>query len=316
MTDPLSNVKSKLIIGTRGSELALWQARHVASLLGALGIEAELKIIQTTGDLDQRTAFGAMGGKGIFVKEIEAALLDRSIDLAIHSLKDLPTELPEGLHFAAALDREPPFDALISRDGLKLAELPQGAKLATGSLRRAAQALAIRPDLQVAPLRGNVPTRIRKIREGEADATMLAISGLKRLGLAAEATQIFSAAEITPAMGQGALALECRVGDLDDLMAKLNHTPTWTAVQAERIFLAAIGGGCKTPAGVLAEQESPDTVNTAWRLCGLLASPDGTSLLRETRTAIPTDTLNQSAADLAREMISRADEKIRAVIRG
>ncbi|MBI3735595.1 hydroxymethylbilane synthase [Candidatus Sumerlaeota bacterium] len=303
--------KQIIRIGTRGSQLARWQADHAAARLREWGAEVLIEIIETTGDKDQATEFGALGAKGIFVKEIETALLERRIDIAVHSLKDLPTELPDGLVLGAVLERESPFDGLVSRERKSLAELPQGARLATGSLRRAAQALALRPDLRIVPLRGNVPTRVRKIREGEADATLMAAAGLRRLGMETELSETFSPEEITPAMGQGAMAVESRAREFEDLLAALNHHPTRAAVDAERIFLHRIGGGCKTPAGVLVrpiEHESGD-----WLVTGMLASPDGKSLLRTTVESHPAE-IGGAALALAESMIARADEAIKMTL--
>jgi hydroxymethylbilane synthase len=298
-------------LGTRGSRLARWQAAHVRALLEAEGFGVEEIIIQTTGDLDQRTAFGELGAKGVFVKEIEAALLERRIDLAVHSLKDLPTELPKGLVLGAVLPRESPWDVMVSAEGGRLDTLPKGAVVATGSLRRGAQVLAMRPDLRLVPLRGNVPTRIRKVREGGAAATLLAMAGLKRLELTGEVSQVFRVDEVTPSMGQGALGLEARKGELEALMQRLDDAASRTAAEAERAFIGALGGGCKTPAGVLAEPEGEDR----WRITGMLASPDGKSLLRETRGGLVGAELAAAAREMAAEFHSRADERILEALR-
>lgn len=299
-------------LGTRGSKLALWQAEHVAARLTALGAEPALEIIKTSGDLDQVTDFGAMGAKGIFVKEIEAALLENRIDIAVHSLKDLPTDLPEGLALACVLEREDPSDALVSRDGLGLAQLPEGATVATGSQRRAAQVLAFRPDLVIGPMRGNVPTRIRKIREGYADATVIALAGVRRLGFEDELSEIFSPQVITPSMGQGAVAIEARTGELAEILSGLEHPQTRIAVEAERAFIARVGGGCNTPVGVLATPQD----GNRWSLRVMLASPDGTSILREVRSGIEQENLNDVARALAAETLGLADEKILSTFSG
>lgn len=306
----MSTPSSPLRIGTRSSQLARWQAEFVSAKLRALGAEVSLVFIETTGDLDRTRDFGSLGAKGVFVKEIETALLEHRIDLAVHSLKDLPTELPEGLVLGAALERETPFDALVSEDYKKLSELPKGASLATGSLRRASQALALRSDLNIVPLRGNVPTRIRKIRERYADATLIAAAGVRRLGLAGELTQEFPPNEFTPAMGQGALAIEAREDEYVQLLDALEHAPTRHAGDAERLFVARIGGGCKTPVGVLVEP----TLDEEWKITALVASPDGVSLLRHTREHISTDDLHPVAIALADEMYHEADDAIRATL--
>lgn len=306
-------------IGTRGSRLALWQAEHVAARIRELGVAVEIEIVKTTGDLDRVSDFGSMGAKGIFTKEIEEALVEGRVDLAVHSLKDLPTELPSGLALAATLEREAPYDALVSRDGATFDALPEGARLATGSLRRAAQALALRPDLRVVPLRGNVPTRIRKIRDGEADATFLALAGVRRLGLEAETCEVFPASRVTPPMGQGAMAIETREADLagalGELMRRFDHPATRLAVDAERAFIARIGGGCKTPAGVLVEPAGGSEI-PGWTLTGMIASDDGKSLLRRVREIAGGNaaSLVPVAEELADEMVGDADDAIRATL--
>jgi hydroxymethylbilane synthase len=301
---------SKIRIGTRSSKLALWQAEFVAEKLRRRGVEIELVKIETTGDLDRTKDFGSLGAKGIFVKEIEQALLEHRADIAVHSLKDLPTELPEGLALASVLEREVALDGLVSADGRRLQDLPRGAKLATGSLRRAAQALAIRPDLKIVPLRGNVPTRVQKIREGYADATVLAVAGVHRLGMREELAQVFSVLEMTPAMGQGAVAIESRAGEYGELMEWLEHKPTRLCADAERVFVRTIGGGCRTPVGVITEYESEGM----WRITAMISSPDGRSMLRYTRDHTPTAKLNENAESLAHEMYEQANEPIRATL--
>lgn len=307
----MSSPSSPLIrLGTRGSQLARWQAAHVASRLQSLGYRTEQIVIKTTGDLDQHTAFSELGAKGIFVKQIEAALLDRSIDIAVHSLKDLPTELPGELELGAVLERETPWDALVSAEGLPLEKLPRGAVVATGSLRRGAQVLALRPDLKLAPLRGNVPTRIRKVRDGRAAATLLALAGLRRLELEHEASQVFGAQQVTPSMGQGSLGLEVRRGELAEALAALEGRAARIAAEAERAFIRRLGGGCKTPAGVVAE---PDA-SGAWCLTGFVGAGDGSSILRETRSGVPESDLVDLATTMAAAFRDRADSKILAAL--
>lgn len=310
----------KIRIGTRSSRLARWQADHVSSLLRSLGADPEIIYIETTGDRDKVRDFGSLGAKGIFVKEIEAALIERRIDVAVHSLKDLPTSLPDRLVLAAALEREDARDALISRDHLTLDALPPGSTVATGSLRRGAQIKALRPDLTIGPLRGNVPTRIGKIRDGEADATLLAVAGVRRLGLEAEIAQRFSVDQVTPSMGQGAIALETRSGEFEDLMQALDHAATRIAIEAERRFVATIGGGCRTPVGVHArlgdgpDGQSEGEGDGVWTLTAMISSPDGRSLIREARTAPDAERLGALAVELADEMFAKADDSIRAVL--
>ncbi len=242
-----------LRIGTRGSPLALVQARSVrARLVAALGLDEEafeLIVIRTTGDAIQDRSLAEEGGKGLFTKEIEEALLDGRIDLAVHSAKDMPTVLPAGLTLAACLEREDARDVFISRKAGSIAELPQGATLGTTAPRRQAIAKRARPDLRIVPMRGNVETRLRKLDDGEVDATILALAGLKRLGLEARATKIMSAEEFVPAAGQGAIGIETRQDNTRtrELLARIDHADTSTAVACERAFLAELDGTCKTP---------------------------------------------------------------------
>jgi hydroxymethylbilane synthase len=265
-----------LRIGTRGSPLALVQARMVRARLAAtLGVNEEaieLSIIRTSGDIIQDRPLAEEGGKGLFTKEIEDALLDGRIDLAVHSAKDMPTVLPAGLMLEACLEREDARDVFISRKAGSLAELPQGATLGTASLRRQAIAKRARRDLKVTPLRGNVDTRLRKLDEGQVDATILALAGLKRLGLAERATAIMSADEFLPAVGQGAIGIEARENDqrARDLLARIDHADTSIAIACERAFLAALDGSCKTPIAGHATI-SGDALNFR----GLIVRPDG-----------------------------------------
>jgi hydroxymethylbilane synthase len=269
---------ASLRIGTRGSPLALVQARAVRSLLAAAtgmvedGIE--LVVIRTTGDIIQDRPLAEEGGKGLFTKEIEEALLDGHIDLAVHSAKDMPTVLPEGLILAACPEREDPRDVFVSRKARTLLELPKQASLGTASLRRQAIARRARPDLRVIPLRGNVETRLRKLDAGEADATLLALAGLKRLGLTKHATTIMSVDEFLPAVGQGAIGVEARENDtrVRELLARVNHADTSTAIECERAFLAALEGSCTTPIAGHAT-----IAGDAVQFRGLIARPDGSA---------------------------------------
>jgi hydroxymethylbilane synthase len=263
-------------IGTRGSPLALVQARSVrARLAQVLELDEqamELVIIRTTGDAIQDRPLAEEGGKGLFTKEIEEALLDGRIDLAVHSAKDMPTVLPAGLMLAACLEREDARDVFISRKAISLTELPKGASLGTTSPRRQAIAKHARPDLRVVPLRGNVETRLRKLDDGEVDATILALAGLRRLGLEDRATRIMDANEFLPAAGQGAIGIETRADDgrARELLARIDHADTSVAVSCERAFLAVLDGSCKTPIGAYANI-SGDTIHFR----GLLVHPDG-----------------------------------------
>ncbi|HEU5018308.1 MAG TPA: hydroxymethylbilane synthase [Pseudolabrys sp.] len=263
-------------VGTRGSPLALVQARAVRTrLAAALGFDedtVELVVIRTSGDIIQDRPLAEEGGKGLFTKEIEEALLERRIDFAVHSSKDMPTLLPGGLMLAACLEREDPRDVFISNKAPSLGELPRGATLGTASLRRQAIAKRARPDLTVRPLRGNVETRLRKLAEGQADATLLALAGLKRLGLERYATHIMSTEEFLPAVAQGAIGIEAREDDarVRDALACINHEDTFTAVACERAFLAALDGSCKTP---IAGHAAVTGERIEFR--GLIARPDG-----------------------------------------
>ncbi len=272
------STENAMRIGTRGSPLALVQARTVrARLSAALGLEEEaidLVIIRTSGDIIQDRPLAEEGGKGLFTKEIEEALLDRRIDLAVHSAKDMPTVLPGGLTLAACLEREDARDVFISRKAKTLAELPPGATLGTASLRRQAIAKRARPDLKVTMLRGNVETRLRKLDEGQVDATLLALAGLKRLGLEEHATHIMSTREFLPAVAQGAIGIEAREDDprVRDALSRIDHADTFTAISCERAFLAALDGSCKTPIGGYATV-SGDAIEFR----GLIARPDGSA---------------------------------------
>ena len=269
---------ASLRIGTRGSPLALVQARTVRSrLAAATGVNEEtieLVVIRTTGDTIQDRPLADEGGKGLFTKEIEEALLDRRIDLAVHSAKDMPTILPKGLALAACLEREDPRDVFISHKARSLVELPRGASLGTASLRRQAIAKRARPDLRVTPLRGNVETRLRKLDAGEVDATLLALAGLRRLGLVEHVTSIMNAEEFLPAVGQGAIGIEVRKDDtrVCDILAHIDHAETSIAIACERAFLAALDGSCKTPIAGHATI-SGDAI----QFRGLIARPDGSA---------------------------------------
>ncbi len=239
-----------LTIATRESRLAMWQAEHVRDLLAArFGIEVKLLGMTTRGDQILDRALSKVGGKGLFVKELETALEDGHADLAVHSLKDVPMDLPSGFALAAVLEREDPRDALVSPRYATLTELPQGACVGTSSLRRVAQLAAVRPDLRIEPLRGNLDTRLRKLDEGQYDAIVLAAAGLVRLGLAERIRSRFATTQMLPAAGQGALGIEVRADDaeLREALATLIHHPTWLAVHAERAVSRGLGGSCSMP---------------------------------------------------------------------
>jgi len=291
-----------LRIGTRGSPLALVQARMVqARLAKALGVKAdeiELVVIKTSGDVIQDRPLSDEGGKGLFTKEIEEALLVGKVDLAVHSAKDMPTVSQPGLALAACLEREDPRDVFISHKAKSIAELAKGATLGTASLRRQAVALRMRPDLRVAPLRGNVETRLRKLEEGQADATILALAGLKRLGLDARATSIMDTQAFLPAVGQGAIGIEARSGDtrVRDMLARIDHADTSTAISCERAFLAALDGSCKTPIAGHATLSSG-----VLQFRGLIVKPDGSDA-HETAVAGPRASAVTIGADAGRAL--------------
>jgi len=267
-----------LVVGSRGSKLALWQADWARQALAERlpGTSVEIRIIKTQGDQQGSVAFDRLEGKGFFVKEIEEALLSGDIDLAVHSLKDLPGELPAGLALAACPEREDPRDALLSASRWEFADLPRGSRVATGAPRRGAQLRHWRADLEILPIRGNIDTRVRRLLEGRADAMILAVAGLRRLGLDVPWVPLDVDLSL-PAVGQGALGIETRADDRRALAAaaRLDHPATMAAVRAERAFLGALGGGCRVPIAALAT-----LAGTALRLRGVVATPDGSRLLR------------------------------------
>jgi hydroxymethylbilane synthase len=280
-------------IGTRGSTLALWQAEHVKASLVALGHDVSLRVITTTGDRVLDRKLESVGGKGAFLKEIEEAMLAGEVDLAVHSLKDVPTRLPDGLSLCAFLERADPRDALLS-SGTRLAALPAGARVGTTSLRRQALLRQMRPDLVLADLRGNVDTRIQRLREGRFDAILLAMAGLTRLGRAGEVTEALDPRLFVPAPGQGAIALECRDADAAarDAVAPLDHAPTARAVAAERAFLATLGGGCNVPLGAHAFATGDEL-----ELVAFVAAVDGRGLLRGERRGADAEALGRALAE-------------------
>jgi hydroxymethylbilane synthase len=295
-----------LRIGSRGSPLALVQAREVLRRLSAAcGLPAEqieIKVIRTTGDAIQDRPLAEAGGKGLFTREIEEALLAGAIDLAVHSSKDMPTVLPPGLVLSAFLPREDARDAFISRTAKTLRDLPEGAVVGTASLRRQALAKRMRPDLAIVPLRGNVETRLRKLEAGDMHATILAVAGLKRLGLLSAATAILEIDEFLPAVGQGAIGIETRAGDsvTHALVDKINDSDTATALAAERAFLAELDGSCRTPIGGHARIH-----NDAVRFRGIIVRPDGSEAFEVLREGLRGDAA-ALGADAGRELKRRA----------
>jgi hydroxymethylbilane synthase len=260
-----------LVIGSRGSQLALWQARWVQARLAELGLESRIEIIKTTGDKVLSVPLSSVGGKGLFTKEIEDALLAREVDLAVHSLKDLPTEIPAGLQITAIPQREDARDAMVGR---RLSELREGARVGTSSLRRSAQLRRLRPDLQVESVRGNVDTRLRKLDEGQYESIVLAAAGLTRLGWNSRIAEFLEPEMMCPAVGQGALAVETRIGE--NACQALDHAATRAAVTAERAVLSALGGGCLTPIGAHARVEG-----RRLSLMAIVLSVDGAQSVRD-----------------------------------
>jgi hydroxymethylbilane synthase len=309
-------VTARLRIGSRGSQLALWQANHISALLRERGHEVEIEIIHTTGDKITGVALAKVGTKGMFTKEIEEALAAGRVDLAVHSLKDLPTELPKGFELASITKREDPRDAFCSRKYLKIEDLPRGARVGTSSLRRQAQLKAIRPDLQIHPLRGNVDTRLGKLEQDEWDAIILASAGLRRLGKTELIRQIIPAETMCPAAGQGALGIEIRRGDekIRELLKFLDDPATRAATTCERALLSYLGGGCQVPIGAFAQvrtsanregHEFRDTGPVPHRaasagegrlhLESIVADPDGSKLLRDSRDGANPEKLGNEA---------------------
>ncbi len=286
---------ARLRIGSRGSQLALWQAHHISALLRECGHEVELEIIKTTGDKITDVALSKVGTKGMFTKEIEEALAEGRIDLAVHSLKDLPTELSQGFEIAAVTTRENPRDVFCSRKYASIEDLPRAARVGTSSLRRQAQLKAVRPDLDIHPLRGNVDTRLRKLEAGEYDAIILAAAGLNRLGKTQLVRQVIPAEVMCPAAGQGALGIEIRAGDsmtrqhlafLDDAAARATTT-------CERALLNRLGGGCQVPIGAFAEVR-----DGRLHLEAIVADPDGSKILRESRDGSDPVPLGESVGEI------------------
>lgn len=298
--------KSVLKIGSRGSQLALWQANWVKSRLEQKGFQVEIVKIKTTGDKILDVPLAKVGGKGLFVKEIEEALLRNEIDLAVHSMKDVPSELPEPLHLAAIPKREDPRDALISRRGLRLADLPSGAKIGTSSLRRQAQLWAYRSDLDFAMLRGNLDTRLRKVAEGEFEAIILAAAGLHRMGWRDRITEYLSTEISLPAIGQGALGIECRRADreVNQQIAFLNDPDTACTVTAERALLIRLEGGCQVPIAGYATLSAGEIT-----LEGRVATLDGREVLRERQQA-PISEAARLGTRVAESLLAKGADKI------
>lgn len=304
-------MKTHLIIGSRGSRLALWQAESVKRQIAALhgNVEVHIEIIKTTGDVLKDAPLAMIGGKGVFTKELEEALFDRRIDVAVHSLKDLPTVLPEGLRISAIMLREDARDALVLRADLtienpSLKNLPAASVVGTSSLRRLSQLKYLRSDIGIKDLRGNVDTRLRKLDAGEYDAIILAAAGLRRLGFTTRISAFIAPEEMLPAVGQGALAIETRTADQQthNLVAPLDHAPTRNACTAERAMLRALGGGCQLPVAAHAVQHQQHL-----RLDGLVAALSGDVLIRDSIEGEATEAA-QLGETLAHRLLKRGAE--------
>ena len=299
----------RIVVGSRGSKLALWQAGWVRDQLAAQGHEVEIKVIRTTGDKLPEASLTMSGTKGLFIKEIEEALAAGAIDLAVHSLKDLPTEQPPGLRVAAVPSRADARDVLISSGARPLVALPSGSRVGTGSLRRQSQLRALRGDLEAVPVRGNVDTRLKKLERGEYDALILAAAGLGRLGLSERVTQYFTVSEMCPAVGQGAVAIETRAGDerIVEAVMPLDDPSSRQAVRAERAMLRCLGGGCQAPIAAYAS-----SADEKLELLGVVAALDGSRMVRAT-AATPADDPEGLGATVARELLKQgAGEIIRS----
>ena len=297
-----------LRIGTRGSKLALTQSQWVKGRIESVhpGVIADLVRITTTGDKIQRPPLSEVGGKGLFIKEIEEALLRKEVDLGVHSMKDVPAELPEGLEISVFPQREDPRDVFVSEKFRSIEELPHGSSVGTSSLRRASQVLHLRPDLRVIPIRGNVDTRLRKLESGQFDALILASAGLRRLGLSHRISQMLSIDLSLPAIGQGVLGLEVRKSDhvVRDLIGFLNHVETELTVRAERAFLKELEGGCQVPLAGYGKLDG-DTLE----LEGLVAELDGSVLIRD-KLFGPKDKPEELGVHLAKRILASGGDKI------
>lgn len=296
-----------LRIGSRGSQLALWQANHVADLLRAQGHTIKIEVIKTTGDKITDVSLAKVGTKGMFTKEIEEALADQRVDLAVHSLKDVPTELAPEFALAAIMKREDPRDAFISVKYSVLEDLPRGAKVGTSSLRRQCQLKALRPDLEIFPLRGNVDTRLKKLESGEYDAIILAAAGVHRLGLDKHVRTRIPAEVMCPAVGQGALAIETRRDDHStrSLLVFLDDADTRVAIECERALLGALGGGCQVPIGAYCTTDDPREL---W-LRAMVGRPDGSEILRDLRAGSRSEPV-ELGREVAERLLKRGADKI------
>ncbi len=316
----LRHMKNNVTIGTRGSKLALWQAEWVKAELirHHPGLGVDLEIIKTSGDKITDVPLAKVGGKGLFVKEIEEALLDKRVDLAVHSMKDMPGEMPDGLWISSIPKRETPYDVLITRNGHSVEGLPKGAVIGTSSLRRASQLLCFRPDLRIIALRGNLDTRLKKLESENLDAIVLAAAGMKRLGMADRITQELPPDIVLPAVGQGALCIETRQNDtrINKMVASFHHEVSAHAVLAERAFLKLLQGGCQVPVAAYASIDS----NNELSITGLVAETDGSVVYKDNLKGDPKkgvllgETLAQrlidrGAAEIIERLIKQAEQQ-------
>jgi hydroxymethylbilane synthase len=303
-----------LRIATRKSPLALWQAEHVRERLLAAnpGLRVELVTMSTQGDRVLDSPLAKIGGKGLFVKELEQGMLEGRADIAVHSMKDVPVELPSGLGIGAILEREDPHDAFVSNRYGAIDELPDGARVGTSSLRRQCQLRGWRPDLQLLDLRGNVNTRLSRLDQGDYDAIVLACAGLKRLGMAARVTRALTPEELLPAIGQGVIGIECRLGDdaVQRLIDPLEHPPTRLRIQAERAFNAALAGGCQAPVAGFSLLE-----HDLLELRGLVGWPDGSKIVRGQISGPAQDAVTLGR-ELAEELLARGARPILQALLG
>jgi len=301
-------LRKEIRIGTRASALALWQAEWVKSELEKKypGMTVSLTKIKTTGDKILDVPLAQVGGKGLFVKEIEEAMLANEIDIAVHSMKDVPTLFPDGLHLSCITKREDARDALLTRNNMKFKDLPQGATIGTSSLRRQAQLMSVRPDFKIQQLRGNVDTRLRKLKEGQFDAIILAAAGVRRLGLTENVSEYLDPSISLPAIGQGALGIECRVDDreLNDLIAFFNHQDTRTCVTGERALLRRLEGGCQVPIACYGQM-----MNGKLHLIGLVGSVDGKRIIKDTIEG-EADKAEKLGVTLAEKLLSKGADVI------
>ncbi len=303
-------MRSIIKIGTRGSKLALWQANRVKSDIEKTHpeIKVRLEIIKTKGDKILDAPLAKIGGKGLFVKEIENALLEKRIDIAVHSMKDMPALIPAGLCIGAVPDRENPLDVLISKNNLPFKELPKGARIGTGSLRRGAQLLHARPDIKIIPIRGNLDTRLKKLESENMDAIILAAAGVKRLSLTSKITEYLDPETMLPAAGQGALCIEIRDGDkeISNIVSDLDHRETRRIVFGERAFLDRLGGSCQVPIGALGK-----VIDNKFTLKGLIAEIDGSNIIKKTKTGSINDS-KEIGKKLATDLFSMGGDKMLA----